>query len=178
MSEPFSVIFFRMCRVQKNLKGNDHGVCCSHWSCHFCTFCCSSNTCLQKEKNRTSGLVDLCLTQKMNEYSIRKYNMMPVQGNLKRNSFPYLIVCLCANTYGFGLYVFFYVAKNNRHFRVADDFSRQSSLQYDLKTIEAATLTFSKRNMLGQGGFGEVFKVQHILLQEFFFNIYLNNCMH
>ncbi|CAL9232478.1 unnamed protein product [Arabidopsis halleri] len=32
------------------------------------------------------------------------------------------------------------------------------SLQYDLKTIQAATCTFSKSNMLGQGGFGEVFK--------------------
>ncbi|CAG7862534.1 unnamed protein product [Brassica rapa] len=34
----------------------------------------------------------------------------------------------------------------------------KNSLQYDLKTIEAATCTFSKRNMLGEGGFGEVFK--------------------
>ncbi|KAL0846561.1 hypothetical protein Bca101_019807 [Brassica carinata] len=33
-----------------------------------------------------------------------------------------------------------------------------NSLQYDLKTIEAATCTFSKRNMLGEGGFGEVYK--------------------
>ncbi|AEE83018.1 serine/threonine kinase-like protein [Arabidopsis thaliana] len=36
--------------------------------------------------------------------------------------------------------------------------SPKYSLQYDLKTIEAATCTFSKCNMLGQGGFGEVFK--------------------
>ncbi|KAF2536388.1 hypothetical protein F2Q68_00020946 [Brassica cretica] len=34
----------------------------------------------------------------------------------------------------------------------------KNSLQYDLKTIEAATCTFSKRNMLGEGGFGEVYK--------------------
>ncbi|CAD5327600.1 unnamed protein product [Arabidopsis thaliana] len=32
------------------------------------------------------------------------------------------------------------------------------SLQYDLKTIQAATCTFSRSNMLGQGGFGDVFK--------------------
>ncbi|XP_006396893.2 putative cysteine-rich receptor-like protein kinase 33 [Eutrema salsugineum] len=39
-----------------------------------------------------------------------------------------------------------------------DESPSTNSLQYDLKTIEAATCTFSKRNMLGQGGFGEVFK--------------------
>ncbi|CAN8308251.1 unnamed protein product [Cochlearia groenlandica] len=36
--------------------------------------------------------------------------------------------------------------------------STTSSLQYDLKTIEDATCTFSRCNILGQGGFGEVFK--------------------
>ncbi|EOA20148.1 hypothetical protein CARUB_v10000439mg [Capsella rubella] len=39
-----------------------------------------------------------------------------------------------------------------------EEISTTNSLQYDLKTIEAATCTFSTRNMLGQGGFGEVFK--------------------
>ncbi|KAJ4904462.1 cysteine-rich RLK (RECEPTOR-like protein kinase) 18 [Raphanus sativus] len=32
------------------------------------------------------------------------------------------------------------------------------SVQFDLKTIEAATSNFSERNKLGQGGFGEVYK--------------------
>ncbi|OAP01192.1 CRK33 [Arabidopsis thaliana] len=45
-----------------------------------------------------------------------------------------------------------------RKTELPDKIITQSSLQYDLKTIEAATLAFSKRNMLGQGGFGEVFK--------------------
>ena len=33
------------------------------------------------------------------------------------------------------------------------------SVQFDLKTIEAATSNFSASNKLGQGGFGEVYKV-------------------
>ena len=33
------------------------------------------------------------------------------------------------------------------------------SLQWDLATIEAATNNFSLSNKLGQGGFGEVYKV-------------------
>ncbi|XP_019057215.1 PREDICTED: putative cysteine-rich receptor-like protein kinase 35 isoform X2 [Tarenaya hassleriana] len=32
------------------------------------------------------------------------------------------------------------------------------SLQFDFKTVEAATSKFSKNNMLGRGGFGEVYK--------------------
>ena len=33
------------------------------------------------------------------------------------------------------------------------------SVQFDLKTIEAATNNFSEHNKLGEGGFGEVYKV-------------------
>lgn len=33
------------------------------------------------------------------------------------------------------------------------------SLQFDFKTIEAATNKFSEENRLGEGGFGAVFKV-------------------
>lgn len=33
------------------------------------------------------------------------------------------------------------------------------SIQFDLSTIEAATNNFSERNKLGEGGFGEVYKV-------------------
>ncbi|CAH8275631.1 unnamed protein product [Arabidopsis lyrata] len=38
------------------------------------------------------------------------------------------------------------------------DITTTHSLQFDLKTIEAATDKFSERNKIGQGGFGEVFK--------------------
>ncbi|CAA7058749.1 unnamed protein product [Microthlaspi erraticum] len=40
----------------------------------------------------------------------------------------------------------------------AIDIRTTQSLQYDLKTIEAATNKFSGSNKIGQGGFGEVFK--------------------
>jgi len=33
------------------------------------------------------------------------------------------------------------------------------SLQFDFTTIEVATDNFSRNNKLGQGGFGEVYKV-------------------
>ncbi|XP_010529575.1 PREDICTED: cysteine-rich receptor-like protein kinase 10 isoform X2 [Tarenaya hassleriana] len=39
-----------------------------------------------------------------------------------------------------------------------DDITTSGSLQFDFRTIEAATDHFSKSNRLGQGGFGEVFK--------------------
>ncbi|XP_023634687.1 cysteine-rich receptor-like protein kinase 11 isoform X1 [Capsella rubella] len=39
-----------------------------------------------------------------------------------------------------------------------DDISVTHSLQFDFKTIEAATDKFSRSNRLGQGGFGEVYK--------------------
>jgi len=35
------------------------------------------------------------------------------------------------------------------------------SLQFDLSTIEAATNNFSADNKLGEGGFGEVYKVSN-----------------
>ncbi|KAL1215911.1 putative cysteine-rich receptor-like protein kinase 32 [Cardamine amara subsp. amara] len=39
-----------------------------------------------------------------------------------------------------------------------DDIISQQSLQFDFKTLEAATETFSGKNKIGQGGFGEVYK--------------------
>ncbi|CAH8360115.1 unnamed protein product [Eruca vesicaria subsp. sativa] len=43
-------------------------------------------------------------------------------------------------------------------FQSGDDISTQHSLQFDFKTVEAATDKFSRSNRLGQGGFGEVYK--------------------
>lgn len=40
-----------------------------------------------------------------------------------------------------------------------NNISVTQSLQFDFKTIETATGKFSGSNMLGQGGFGEVYKV-------------------
>lgn len=40
-----------------------------------------------------------------------------------------------------------------------DDMTTPQSLQYDFATIEVATDKFSRNNKLGQGGFGEVYKV-------------------
>ncbi|CAA7018262.1 unnamed protein product [Microthlaspi erraticum] len=50
------------------------------------------------------------------------------------------------------------MCRRRKTFPPAEENSTKSSLQYDLKTIEAATCTFSNSNMLGKGGFGEVFK--------------------
>lgn len=41
-----------------------------------------------------------------------------------------------------------------------DDITTPESLQFDLATIEAATNKFSADYKLGEGGFGEVYKVQ------------------
>jgi hypothetical protein len=41
----------------------------------------------------------------------------------------------------------------------ANDITSMESLQFDFGTIEAATNKFSADNKLGEGGFGEVFKV-------------------
>ncbi|KAG2245159.1 hypothetical protein Bca52824_093009 [Brassica carinata] len=43
-------------------------------------------------------------------------------------------------------------------FQSGDDISTTHSLQFDFKTVEAATDKFSMSNRLGQGGFGEVYK--------------------
>jgi hypothetical protein len=44
-------------------------------------------------------------------------------------------------------------------FESDSDVSTTNSLQYEFKTIEAATNKFSKSNKLGEGRFGEVYKV-------------------
>lgn len=43
--------------------------------------------------------------------------------------------------------------------RHGHDISTSESLQYELTTIEAATNRFATENMIGKGGFGEVYKV-------------------
>ena len=40
-----------------------------------------------------------------------------------------------------------------------NDITTVESLQYDLTTIQAATNNFSSENKLGEGGFGDVYKV-------------------
>lgn len=40
-----------------------------------------------------------------------------------------------------------------------DDITTAGSLQFDFKAIEAATDKFSESKKLGQGGFGQVYKV-------------------
>jgi len=42
-----------------------------------------------------------------------------------------------------------------------DDITTLESLQFGFGTIEAATNNFSADNKLGEGGFGEVFKVRN-----------------
>jgi hypothetical protein len=36
------------------------------------------------------------------------------------------------------------------------------SLQFEFAKIEAATNRFATENMIGKGGFGEVYKVKHV----------------
>lgn len=42
-----------------------------------------------------------------------------------------------------------------------NDITTLESLQFDFQTIEVATNNFSTDNKLGEGGFGEVYKVYH-----------------
>jgi hypothetical protein len=42
---------------------------------------------------------------------------------------------------------------------VGREINSAESLQFDLRTIEAATDNFSDQNRLGGGGFGDVYKV-------------------
>lgn len=46
-----------------------------------------------------------------------------------------------------------------KSFAEEDDITTAGSLQFDFKVIEAATDKFSMCNKLGQGGFGQVYKV-------------------
>lgn len=45
-----------------------------------------------------------------------------------------------------------------------EDITTAGSLQFDFKAIEAATDKFSETNKLGQGGFGQVYKVLIIII--------------
>lgn len=50
--------------------------------------------------------------------------------------------------------------KNSNLFGVVgNDITTLESLRYELATIEAATNRFATENMIGKGGFGEVYKV-------------------
>ena len=44
-------------------------------------------------------------------------------------------------------------------FVAANDITTAESLQFDFVTIESATNKFSEDNKLGEGGFGQVYKV-------------------
>ena len=46
---------------------------------------------------------------------------------------------------------------------VEDEIESADSLQFSFETIRVATEDFSEANMLGQGGFGPVYKVSFIL---------------
>jgi hypothetical protein len=51
---------------------------------------------------------------------------------------------------------FFWIIAANE---IAKEITTAESLQFDFGTIETATKKFSKDNKLGEGGFGEVYKV-------------------
>ncbi|KAL1201617.1 Cysteine-rich receptor-like protein kinase 11 [Cardamine amara subsp. amara] len=55
-------------------------------------------------------------------------------------------------------FVLFRRRKSYQTTETESDITTVHSLQFDFKTIEAATDKFSRNNKLGQGGFGEVFK--------------------
>jgi len=52
-------------------------------------------------------------------------------------------------------FLFWIIAANE----IAKEITTAESLQFDFGTIETATKKFSKDNKLGEGGFGEVYKV-------------------
>lgn len=63
-------------------------------------------------------------------------------------------------------YLYLYGLHNSNHiYHVVtaeyadDDMTSPQSLHYDFETIEVATDNFSWSNKLGEGGFGEVYKV-------------------
>ncbi|CDY10822.1 BnaC01g14370D [Brassica napus] len=51
--------------------------------------------------------------------------------------------------------------QDNTIYTADSDISTPHSSQYDFKTIEVATNKFSRSNKLGEGGFGEVYKVRY-----------------
>jgi len=57
------------------------------------------------------------------------------------------------------LFIFFLHEECSLCFTESDDITTAGSLQFDFKAIEAATNKFCETNKLGQGGFGEVYKV-------------------
>lgn len=56
----------------------------------------------------------------------------------------------------------FFISRFTLYYRVSGsstEITVTHSLQFDFKAIEAATNKFSESNLIGQGGFGAVFKV-------------------
>ena len=92
---------------------------------------------------------------------------MPEEKLIPKNSVWKLVSCLF-NSFCWKLEALLII---HPCFADDSDISTTHSSQYYFKTIEVATNNFSSSNKLGEGGFGEVYKVRRSLFS-FFFYIY------